>query len=180
MILSELANLPDHSMQSDAGYGDSMSTYLLVITPDRIVTATHSKVFLGLIGCNLHRDPPAFWNGVISGSDGTTGTLWLTMLQMKDEAVNYGSDLTVVWSPNPLDETVDPNRHLYHSHRNEIISLIDDLAVDLGTERPSEAAYFGGSVCWVLRDANLSVLADDLATGYRAQFKLFKDAKFDS
>lgn len=154
-----------------------MSTYLLVITPDRIAAGTHSKVFLDLIGCNLDRDPPAAWNGVISGSDGNTGTLWVTLLQMQDEKVNYGSDLTVVWTPSPLDETVDPQRKLYLAHRDQIINIIDELAIDLGTEHPPEAAYFGGSVCWVLRNANTSVLSGDLAGGYRAQFKLINGAK---
>lgn len=156
-----------------------MSTYLLVITPDRIAAGNHSKVFLELIGCNLNHEP-AVWNGAISGSDGSTGALWVTLLQMQDEAIEYGSELTVVWSPNPLDETVDPQRLLYAEHRAEIVKIIDDLAIDLGTQRPPEAVYFSGSVCWVLENANTSVLAGDLASGYRAQFKLIEGAKTEN
>ncbi len=152
-----------------------MATYLLIVTPDAISTEDYFKAYLNLIGCN-----PAYedvvWNGSMTSAQVQAGSLWATMIQMKDQAVRDNGSLTVVWAFDPLDELHDQHRFIYRQRRQEIVAYVDEWAAELDSRRTEDLDY-DGHVCWILEGANTNLLADDFAMASRALFKLVPPPK---
>lgn len=152
-----------------------MPNYLLAITPEPIADSDYSEAFCSLIGCNNAYDGIG-WNGVITFAKCQVGGLWTSLIQMNDEAVPDNQTLTVVWSPDPLNDLRDPNRLAYLMHRTAIISIVDDWATEIDSIR-GDALFFNGDVCWILDNAKTDLLTSDFANNRRSRFKLIDGSR---
>jgi hypothetical protein len=147
-----------------------MATYLLVITPKPIADQDYEKAFLNLIGCN-----PAYedidWNGINTFFKVSVGNFWASMIQMKDQAVRDDQMLTVVWAFDPFDHLKDRDHLVYKQLRQEIHDYVDDWANELGSKR-AVGSYYDGHVCWVLENANTTLLTEDFARSLCSHFQV--------